>query len=191
MFGCLHPTCMEMFVMSGFVRHWLPKYSPCSFKKLFDLLGCFTLDSFFQCLVAFRTSFPCEVWLQRCGNSNPALGWLHWHYGSLPHLILTSADGLDHFIWCCWKKWQGMKRRWAHQTVWYLAYLLYNIHIYFIYMIIYVQTVSVEHLKNLANASNSLRSFLASNSQLGGSSAWLDSRAAERRSVNHPGNVKP
>ena len=48
MFGCLHPTCMEMFVMSGFVRHWLPKYSPCSFKKLFDLLGCFTLDSFFS-----------------------------------------------------------------------------------------------------------------------------------------------
>ena len=114
------------------------------------------------------------------------------------YLTLSSQVRMDWMILFDVVPWQGMKRRWAHQTVWYLAYLLYNIYIYIyvsylftIYLFIYFQPVSVEHLKNLANASNSLRSFLASNSQLGGSSAWLDSRAAERRSVNHPGNVKP
>ena len=45
------------------------------------------------------------------------------------YLTLSSQVRMDWMILFDVVPWQGMKRRWAHQTVWYLAYLLYNIYI--------------------------------------------------------------
>ena len=159
----MHGNC----VMSGFVRHWLQKYSPCSFKKLFDLLGCLkTLDSFFSVSLLSERLSPVKFLLHVVAI---AIQLLADYTDTMVHyLTLSSQVRMDWIILSGVVRWQGIEKvRPSNSMVFCLFTLQYMyiyiciyificiykymyIYIFFPYLIIYVQKVSVEHLKNLA-----------------------------------------